>query len=586
MTLGASTKERSSQWLGVRRLLVGHRSAVAGIALVSVVGAGLEAVLLVVIARTAFAVSKERDRFGVVAGLEFTMTAVALACAAIVIARIGFAVLGAWMQARLTSSIMARFREDLAAAYLRASWSTKHGERTGRLQELLTSFIGQGVALVWSLAQAIITGSSLAVLLAIAVAVDPGSALVVIVAVGLLGSVLRPLRAAVKRQAHFSSLASMEFATSLSEISQLGMEMHVFNVQRQTETRLGKLIQTDESAGRRLGLLRGLVPAVYSGVAFAAIVGALFFVSTVDSVSLNSVSVVILVMLRSLSYGQSMQSAVTTINASLPFVNTIDVELNRYRAAGVVDHGEPIGAIGVLELRDASFEYVAGVPVLRGVSATIGPREVIGVVGPSGSGKSTLVQLLLGLREPTDGTITADGRLIGNLSRTEWARKVTFVPQAAHLIAGTVADNIRFLREDISQDDVERASRQAQLHQDVEAWEAGYQREVGEQGSHLSGGQQQRLIIARALVEAPDLLILDEPTSALDVRSESLIRATLDELRSEMSIIVIAHRLSTLAICDRIMVIQDGELKAFDTPENLERDNDFYREALILSGLR
>ena len=116
----------------------------------------------------------------------------------------------------------------------------------------------------------------------------------------------------------------------------------------------------------------------------------------------------------------------------------------------------------------------------------------------------------------------------------------------------------------------------ANLHDDVEGFAEGYAHQVGEQGSHLSGGQQQRLIIARALVENPDVLILDEPTSALDVRSEHLIRQTLNILRSEMTIIIVAHRLSTLEICDRIMVIQDGELKGFDAPKNLEKWNEFY----------
>ena len=173
------------------------------------------------------------------------------------------------------------------------------------------------------------------------------------------------------------------------------------------------------------------------------------------------------------------------------------------------------------------------------------------------------------------------------LSRTEWARKVTFVPQDAHLIAGTIADNIRFLRDDISQER-HRARRPASPISTTTstAFPEGYDRQVGERGSHLSGGQQQRLIIARALVEHPDVLILDEPTSSLDVRSEHLIRQTLDRLRNEMTIIIIAHRLSTLDSCDRLMVIHDGELKAFDTPDNLEKDNDFYREALTLSGLR
>jgi ABC-type multidrug transport system fused ATPase/permease subunit len=233
-----------------------------------------------------------------------------------------------------------------------------------------------------------------------------------------------------------------------------------------------------------------------------------------------------------------------------------------------------------------SFAYKQDEPVLRDISFTIRPHEVIGVVGPSGAGKSTLVQLLLGLRDPDEGRVLAEGREISSFDRAEWARKVTFVPQAAHLIAGTIADNIRFLRDDVSQEDVERAARLAHLHDDVCGFPDGYDRQVGEHGGQLSGGQQQRLCIARALVENPDLLILDEPTSALDVRSEHLIRTTLLELKERMTVIVIAHRLSTLTICDRIMVIKDGELKAFDSPHSLERSSEFYREALTLSGMR
>ena len=133
---------------------------------------------------------------------------------------------------------------------------------------------------------------------------------------------------------------------------------------------------------------------------------------------------------------------------------------------------------------------------------------------------------------------------------------------------------------------MERAARLAHLHDDIAGFPEGYERQVGEHGGHLSGGQQQRLCIARALVEAPDVLILDEPTSALDVRSEHLIRSTLLGLRAQMTIIVIAHRLSTLDICDRIMVIQAGQLRGFDAPKRLEETSEFYREALRLSRLR
>ncbi len=126
----------------------------------------------------------------------------------------------------------------------------------------------------------------------------------------------------------------------------------------------------------------------------------------------------------------------------------------------------------------------------------------------------------------------------------------------------------------------------ANLDDEISAMAFGFQTPVGERGSQLSGGQRQRLSIARALAEEPDILVLDEPTSALDVRSEALIRQSLSGLAHHTSVLIIAHRLSTLEICDRIMVIHGGEMQGFDTPERLETTNPFYREALRLSGLR
>ena len=179
----------------------------------------------------------------------------------------------------------------------------------------------------------------------------------------------------------------------------------------------------------------------------------------------------------------------------------------------------------------------------------------------------------------------SNGRPISEFAKAEWARRVTFVPQSSHLIVGTIADNIRFIR-DASRDDIVAAAQLAHIAEDIDALPGGYDRVLGQGGSQLSGGQTQRLYIARALIERPDVLILDEPTSALDLQSEHLIRQTLIALRERMTIIIIAHRLSTLDTCDRIMVIQDGELKGFDTPFNLAQTNEFYHQALVLSGLK
>lgn len=569
----------------IKQLLAGRNSTIGILAATSILGGFFEAAFLVMVTRSAFAITNGDSSIHIVANVEVTVTTATLLAFALVLIRVGLSVSTSWQSSRLSASVVAGIRNDLASAFLGSSWGEQHGDRTGRLQELLTSFTQRGAELISSLALAIVSVGSLSALVVSAVAVDPLASLVVIAAVFVLGSLLRPLRAAVQRQAQLSASTGMGFATALSETSQLGMEMHVFNVQPQAGTRIRSLVDDNERAAQRLSFLRQLVPNIYTGMAYLAIVGGLLAVARLDSADLSAVGAVMLIMLRSMGYGQAFQNSVATIKACLPFLGALDDELARYQRAAVIDHGQPIGTIGRLQLQDVSFEYDSESPVLRGVTATIEPREVIGIVGPSGSGKSTFVQLLLGLRPPTSGAVLADGRDITQLSKTEWARKVTFVPQDAHLIAGTIADNIRFLRTGVTDEQVVEAARLAQLHDEVVAMTNGYDRQVGEQGSHLSGGQQQRLTIARALVEDPDILILDEPTRSLDVQSESLIRATLGQLRERMTVIVIAHRLSTLDICDRLMVIQDGELKGFDTPENLRRNNDFYREAVALSGL-
>ena len=557
-----------------------------GLSATSAAGGLVEALFLIAVTRAAFSISEGSTASFKLAEIEVSGAALVAVALVVVALRVALAIASSWQSARLSSGVVAEMRSRISSAYLAADWSSQHGERGGRLQELLTTFANQGTILANGVTEFIVSGCTLVALLLTAVVVDPVSAVAVIGAVLILGTILRPLRGALKREAERAATAGMNFATELNEMSQLGMEMHVFSVQPQMGRRVEALIAHNEATTRRMTFLRMLVPAIYSGLAYFALIGAVGLVASSAATNLGTVGAVMLVMLRSLTYGQSMQSSIAAVNASQPFLYTLNDELGRYLRAERVDLMEPVGAVGRLTLENVSFEYTSNLPVLRSIDATIEAREVVGIVGPSGGGKSTLVQLLLGLREPTAGRVLAAGRPARNFSRAEWARLVTFVPQQAHLIAGTVGQNIRFMREDVSDASIEEAARMAQLHGDVVAFPGGYDEHVGEGGSRLSGGQQQRLIIARALVERPDVLILDEPTSALDVKSEVFIRQTLSDLSRDMTVIVIAHRISTLEICDRIMVIQDGEVRGFAPPAELERTNAFYRESLVLSGLR
>lgn len=577
------TRTRQSETL--KGFIDGSRVRIARLALSSLLGGAAEAVFLVLVARIAFAISEKSDRFAALGRVRLTVGAGILIALALVIARVLFAVLAGAQAARLSSDVVARTRVRLAQGFLRATWPTQQSQRSGQLQELLTTFTLQATAMINAITSGTTALFNLLALLALAVVVNPVGSLVVVVAVPILGSALRPLRTILKHRARRSADVGLAFATRLNEISQLGLEVHVFNVQRPTEDTVVDLIHQTADADRRVAIYRLLVPSIYTGLAYLAVTGALAGVHLSGGTSLVSLGAVMLVMLRSLSYGQGLQQSSAQLSSSLPYLETLNEQIDVFVTGEHVDGTDPVTSVGTIHLDRVSFEYESGRPVLRDLSFTINAGEVVGVVGPSGGGKSTLVQLLLGLRVPTSGALVVDERRIEELSRSDWARRVTFVPQSPRLISGSIADNIRFFRADVSDADVERAARLAHLHDEIDAHPEGFERRVGDGAAQLSGGQAQRLCIARALVEQPDLLILDEPTSALDVQTERALRLTLGELRKTMTIVIVAHRLSTLDICDRIMVIQNGECLAFDTPATLAANNAFYQDALVESGL-
>jgi ATP-binding cassette subfamily B protein len=587
-----STDDRSSSPGGtgvrpaVRFVVAGYRRTLASMVAVAFLGGVAEALFLVTATRAAFAITSGSQRVGVVASWYLSIGEALCLALGLVAIRLALAVVASWQAAQVSSAVVARIRHRLAGAFLHASWPVQQRQRGGSLQELMSSYSAQASNLMSGVNQGLVSAANLVALLGLAIAVDPVGALVLVVSVGLLGSLLRPLRGAVRRRAHRHAQAGMDLASSVNDISKLGLEMNVFNVQGRALVRMDGLIDRARRRNQSWIFVAGLATPMYVGLAYLALIGALALVEASSATSLTSLGAAMLVMLRSLSYGQAVQTAYVSLSSSAPMIDELGRQLAVLESGRRRDGERPVGTVGAITADHVSFSYVEGQRVLHDVSFTIEPREIVGIVGPSGGGKSTLVQLLLGLQDPLEGQIRAGGREISSFDRAEWTRKVTFVPQEPQLIAGTIAENIRFLRDHVTDGEVERAARLANLHDEITQFPEGYGREVGDVGSHLSGGQKQRLCIARALVERPDLLILDEPTSALDVRSDHLIRATLQMLQESMTVVIIAHRLSTLDICDRLMVIQDGHLMGFDKPALLAESSEFYREVLELSGLR
>ena len=229
-----------------------------------------------------------------------------------------------------------------------------------------------------------------------------------------------------------------------------------------------------------------------------------------------------------------------------------------------------------LSVDDVTFSYRAGVvPVLRGVSFEVRSGESLGVVGLSGAGKSTLVDLILGLHLPDSGTIRVDGHDIAE-NLPGWQTQIGLVPQDVYLLDDTIAANIAFgiQTDEIDQDRLHRAIDLAQLNTFVAGLPHGLESIIGERGMRISGGQRQRLGIARSLYLDPALLILDEATSSLDGETESRISETIQDLHGTLTMIVIAHRLSTITKCDRILFLEDGEVSAIGTFDELIRSSE------------
>ncbi|OWA36066.1 multidrug ABC transporter ATP-binding protein [Saccharibacillus sp. O16] len=234
---------------------------------------------------------------------------------------------------------------------------------------------------------------------------------------------------------------------------------------------------------------------------------------------------------------------------------------------------------GHLEFRDVSFSYEgAEAPAIEHISFDAKPGEVTAIIGGTGSGKSTLVSLIPRFYDVSSGAVLVDGVDIRELSQESLRHKIGYVPQKALLFSGSVAENIRYGKEEATDEEIREAARIAQAAEFIDGLDEGYDAPVSQGGSNLSGGQKQRLSIARALVRRPEIYIFDDSFSALDFKTDARLRSALKQETKDSTVLMVAQRVSTVMDADRIIVLDQGRVAGIGRHSELMRTSDVYRE--------
>jgi len=455
-------------------------------------------------------------------------------------------------------------------AYLGASWE----ERSKRSTAEFTRIADTGISVAISgliLTVLTIPGNVLTIVLTLGVLIiaQPVTALISLVYLGSVAFLIN--RVVTKRTLRASGdnlFFTYTIARLLTEMVEALKELTLRGRLEQVQQLVGRERQAAVRSRATLGFLSIIPRYAYE----VALIGGFLLVGGVSyavgglSAAIVSVALFAAAGIRLIPSLTGIQSSVISATTSVPWVRDVVADLQGAESSATDALSGPDAADlpehpRRLTLRDIEFRYPMGTEsVLHGLDLNIPLGSSLGIVGPSGSGKSTLIDLLLGLRTPTSGRIDIDGIALPDIVHA-WRSRIGYVPQRVTLFDGTIAQNVALTwDDDYDRDKVIEVIEKAQLGSLVASRKDGIDERIGERGMSLSGGQQQRLGIARALYSDPLVLVLDEATSSLDTKTEDDIVQALKVLHGEMTIIAVAHRISTIKDYDQICYVDHGRI--------------------------
>jgi ATP-binding cassette subfamily B protein len=546
-----------------------------GIAGLSFLSSLAEAGMLVSLTAVAESAIRSRDQVELL-GRTLDPTSLVWVGIGLLVAKVVLAVAGSWLSVNLAAEVLQSLRQRLTSLLLAAAPLALTRERLGGVQDRLTTWCERVASSTEAYASLLSASMSFVAFVVVAAVLDWRTVAVVIVLGVVVAAAMRPLVRLVRRAAERFRRAANQFAGEVGEATLVAPELSVFGV----TDRYGQVLDaTGRSAAgswRNMRMANMLLPHTYQTLALGLLFLAVLLASSTQAGVLATWGAVVLLLVRGLGSGQQIVTYRGQLISTAPFVAGVTDEISRLEAAANPPGSVRVDSVRTITFDDVTFGYGTE-PAVRGIDVEIPFGTSLAVVGPSGAGKTTFARLLLRQARATSGSVEIDGVDVFDVRREDWARLCAPVAQQPMMVTGTILDNVRFYR-DIEAVAVHEACRSAHILDEILALPEGFETPIDPGGGALSGGQRQRLALARALAGRPELIVLDEPTSALDVESERRISAALNDLKGDVTTVVIAHRWSTVAHCDRVLVLVEGRIEAVGDIETASAASSFLRQ--------
>lgn len=471
-------------------------------------------------------------------------------------------------------------RNNLFKSTLNAKWPYLLKQKIGYLETVIMTDVLRGSLLLRQISNIIMVTTGIVMYTLVAFNISFTITLVTLALGGVFFLLFKPVMYRTRVYATRTSEANKEAAHFINE-NILGMKtIKSVQVAEKIVNRSKAYFSELKQLKTATFMLSTLSSTLLQPISLIFIVIVFAVAYKMPGFNLASLVAIIYLIQRMFQQIQSLQSNLHQMSESAPYLKNVleyqhKADLEREQSSGndnfVFNQNLTFNSVG--------FSYSENQDVLKGVSFEIKKGEMVGLIGASGSGKTTIVDLLLRLFTCGSGHIDLDGKDINKISLKDWRKNIGYVSQDIFLVNDTIANNIRFFDSSIAQDDIIKAAKMANIYEFIKKCPQGFNTEVGERGIMLSAGQRQRIAIARVLAQNPKLLILDEATSALDNESEAKIQEVIEKLHGKITVLVVAHRLSTVMNADKLIALEKGAIIEEGKPKDLlnKKKSYFYR---------